>query len=133
MTAIDKMPTHQLAALIRANVTGRGHDWNIIAAAHLAADSDMVLWKIRQFIDDDGWIRWGRVAQHADRSAWSSAELGMIRLACSLARKVPEDADPRDWALGTMLLPLDPGNARIAVEAVRYAAMGPKVNTEGPN
>jgi hypothetical protein len=125
MSAIKDMPTDKLAALIRAYVTGRGHDWNLIAAANLAADSEMVLWKIRQFIDDDGWIWWDKVAAHVDRSGWSSGEKGLIRLCCSLAREVPEDADPNEWALGTMLMPLDVGNARLAVEAVRYAAMGP--------
>ena len=125
MTSPQDMPTDQLANLIRAFVTGRGHDWNIIAAANLAAGSDMVLEKIVRYIDDDGWIRWDLVAKHVDRSGWSSGEKAMIRLGCSLAREVPEDADSNAWALGTMLMPLDSWNSRIAIEAVRYAAMGP--------
>ena len=124
MTAPRNMPPAQLSALITAFVTGRGHDWNVIAAAHLAAASPLVLSKIPQFVDDDGWIWWDKVAAHVDQSGWSSGEKGLIRFACSLAREVPEDAG-RQWAVGTMLSPLDAGNARLVVEAVRYAAMGP--------
>lgn len=118
MTAIKDMPTDQLANLIRAFVTGRGHPQNIVAAAHYAADCPTVLAKIRAFIDDDGWIEWDRLAEYVDQSGWSSGEKDMIRFGCSLAGHVGTGPG---WDLESMLRY---ENGLAAAEAVRYAAMG---------
>jgi hypothetical protein len=117
--------TRELSARIRAYVTGRGHDWNIVAAATLIADCDLIMWKMPAFVDSDGWIEWERLAAHVDVSPWSSGEKAIIRLACSLAGYVPDEGGG-PWRLSAMLRPLDGPNSLLVVEAVRYAAMGPK-------
>jgi hypothetical protein len=125
MSKITDLSDDELAAVIRGFVTGRGHDWNTQAAARLAADAQIVLWKIRPFVDEDGWIDWAGLAGHVEVSGWSSGEKAMIRLACSLAGYAPDGGLPGAWLLASMLGPLDQENSRIAVEAVRYAALGP--------
>ncbi len=103
----------------------RGYDWNIQAAANLAAGSPLVLSKISAFVDEDGWIEWDRISVKVDRSGWSSGEKGLIRLACSLACEVPQDADPQAWSLASMTGSLDQRNSLLVVEALRYATLGP--------
>jgi hypothetical protein len=125
-TLVMQMPDDELAAFIRAFVTGRGHEWNIIAAARLCADSQVVLRKLRPFVDDDGWVDWGGLAEHVEMSGWSSGEKAMVRLACSLAGYAPAGGLPGGWLLGPILAPLDRENSELAVEAVRYAVMGPR-------
>lgn len=120
MGAIQDMPAAELAALIRAFIANGGYPQNIIAAARYATDVPAVLRKIKPFVDDDGWIEWDRVAEYVDRSGWSSGEQDMIRFGCSLAGHIPTDYE--GWDLGSMLRF---ENAEAAVEAVRYAALGP--------
>jgi hypothetical protein len=118
------MPFDELAEVVRGFVAG--HDWNIQAAARLAADSPVVLRKLRPFVDADGWVDWATLAEHVEVSGWSSGEKAMVRLACSLAGYAPPGGPSGAWLLGPMLASLDETNSRLVVQAVRCAAMGPQ-------
>jgi hypothetical protein len=126
MTNDPDLSDDELAGLIRDFFTGRGHDPTLAAAARLVADSRIVLVKVRPFVESDGWIDFAALVQHVETSGWSSGEKAMIRLACSLAGSARGGGLGGGWLLAAMLAPLDEDNARIAVEAVRYAALGPE-------
>jgi hypothetical protein len=98
---VTDMTDRELAEFIRSYVTGKGLEWNIIAAARLCANSQVILWKIAPYVGEDGWIWWHRLAEHVDVSGWSSGEKAIIRLACSLAGHAP--ADPADRHDGWLL------------------------------
>jgi hypothetical protein len=99
-------------------------DWNVKAAANMVADADLIRPKVAGYVLVNGRIDWQALADHVDVSGWSTSEKGMIRLACSLAGYIPED-EGTHWTVAGMLGRLDAGNSRLAVEAVRFAALGP--------
>lgn len=72
------------------------------------------------------WVDWAQVALECDRSAASSGEVSVLRLACQLAGQLP--ANPgEDWSLGEILVGLDPVNAMLASRATAMAALGTTV------
>ncbi len=82
-------------------------------------------------------IKWADLAAAVDDSDLTraaSSETAILRLACTLVGHVPVDVDPliaKRWTLHEILRPLDDMNRDLAVDAVRYAALGPAVGGGG--
>jgi hypothetical protein len=80
------------------------------------------------------WVDFDGVAQVVDQLRASSSETAMLRLACHLAGTFPGDLGPEPrwrWSMRAILTPLGHANARLAVEAIRYAAAVPADGAPG--
>jgi hypothetical protein len=135
--ATNLTPTELAVALI-AGCQHHGLDWGEEAALRLLIAHRTWLRReeLRAHVSTQhssagliAWLDWTQVANEPDRSPASSGELALLRLACHLAGRIPEDADNR-WALSELLMPLDATNALRASRAVAIAALGP--DTVGP-
>jgi len=72
-------------------------------------------------------VAWDRAVALAGSAPASSSELAVLRLACHLAGAVPQDPgeEAGAWSLRRILSPLGWANSALALEAVRFAAVGP--------
>lgn len=125
-----------LSRILIAAATRQG-DWDRIAAVKLVVAHERWLHRtdFRRFIEPDGegyaWLDLVALAEQIDDSSLTraaSSETAILRLACSLVGNVPHDVDPliaERWSLEAILRPLGEANRALAVEAVRYAALGP--------
>jgi hypothetical protein len=125
--------------LANALITGaaRHGDWDRIAAVRLVVEHETWLHRtdFRRFIEPDregyAWLDLAALAEQIDDSTLTraaSSETAILRLACHLVGNVPHDVDPliaERWSLEAILRPLGEANRALAVEAVRYAALGP--------
>lgn len=129
-------PVGYLARVLIKGAARHG-DWDRIAAVQLVVAHETWLHRtdFRRYVTPDGegyaWLDLAALAGQIDDSGLTraaSSETAILRLACSLVGNVPHDVDPliaRRWTLEAILRPLDTMNAALAVEAVRYAALGP--------
>jgi hypothetical protein len=119
---------------LRAGARANG-DWDRVAAVELVIRHERWLHRadFRCFIEIDrrigtAWLDLAELADWVDSSRASSSETAILRLACQLVGATPNDpvalSEPC-WSLHFILRPLDQVNAARAVEAVRYAALGP--------
>lgn len=125
---------HDLAAALKRSV-GMSDDRGRIAAVQLLCSHESWLWRgdFRRHIriDEDGraWPNWPSLAGWVDEAIASSGESAVLRLACHLtgyaAPLAMSDSALRDWTLHSILAPLGSTTTALAVEAIRYAALGP--------
>lgn len=130
-----RLNLNELGQRITARVSG--HDSNMQAAALLISDS-ILIGKVGGYVESDGWIEWDRLALDLieGRLPWSSGELRLARLACSLAGQIGylEDerrvTDIKPWSLSALLYGIDDRNMVVVLDAVHLAATG-NVRGEG--
>lgn len=129
-----RLSVPDLIKALRAGARSNG-DWNRVAAVELVIQHESWLYRanFRRFIELDrrngtAWLDLMKLADWVDSAKASSSETAILRLACLLVGATPDDpvalTEPQ-WSLRSILRPLGRMNAAIAVEAVRYAALGP--------
>ena len=106
------------------------HDPHMRAAVRLVSGS-LLLGKIGGYVEQDGWIEWDRLTGDLIGGLpWSSGELRVARLACSLSGQMAylEDDDQVGnlvpWTLAELLYGLDDRNRAAVLDAIHYAATG---------
>jgi hypothetical protein len=133
MTAA-RLSVPDLITALRAGARVNG-DWDRVAAVELVIQHESWLYRadFRRFVEIDrrtgtAWLKLNKLADWVDEARASSSEAAILRLACLLVGATPHDpvalTEPR-WSLHSILRPLGQVNAALAVEAVRYAALGP--------
>ena len=133
MTAA-RLSVPDLTKALRAGARAHG-DWDRIAAVELVIQHESWLYRadFRRFVELDrsngtAWLDLRKLADWVDDARASSSETAILRLACLLVGATPDDpvtlTEPQ-WSLKYILRPLGNVNSAIAVEAVRYAALGP--------
>jgi hypothetical protein len=129
-----RLSVPDLATALRAGARANG-DWDRVAAVELVIQHESWLYRadFRRFVEMDrrtgeAWLDLRKLADWVDSSRASSSEAAILRLACLLVDATPDDPvalSERRWSLHSILRPLGRVNAALAVEAVRYAALGP--------
>lgn len=132
---VDRLERRELERALERGCVEHGLNAAETAAVHLVVANGRWLRRgeFRALVDvHEGtggltaWIDWAGVARECDWSSASSGEVAILRLACQFAGFLPADPDP-DWALGPILMALDPVNAMLASRAAAMAALGPGV------
>jgi hypothetical protein len=131
---VARLSVPDLAQALREGACTNG-DWDRVAAVQLVIDHESWLYRadFRRFVKMDGrtgsaWLDLRGLADWVDSARASSSETAILRLTCLLVGATPDDplvlTEPQ-WSLKSILRPLGQTNAALAVEAIRYAALGP--------
>jgi hypothetical protein len=132
-----RLSVPDLTTALRAGAHANG-DWDRVAAVELVIQHESWLYRadFRRFVEMDrrtgtAWLELNELnelADWVDEARASTSEAAILRLACLLVGATPDDpvalTGPQ-WSLRSILRPLGQVNAALAVEAVRYSALGP--------